>query len=371
MFVHNKENILYCSEAGSSAMQEKCEENKIPFFNIPIHNQTLSNFIKSFFFILKILIENKKDLKYVWVFEGREHSLCSITKIIFPILWKNKKLIRVRGQAQVVKSNFISRFIYNKLTDKVIFAANCVKNRVLFDLTNNNYMIHYYGKDILNISNPQKEFYVQEIFPTLNANNLLYLVIGRFDPIKGHDYLLEAFLKAKFIDNFGNNLSVQLVFAGYKANINPNELYLKYLNLFGEGKYTENKFYLESKSQKKQLFIIEEKLRNIENLLAITSFGVIPSIDSEVICRVGVEFLQCGVPVISSDVGALPEIFSDFKNLIFKAGDVNILTEKLEESSQLFLNKNTYINLKNKAKEVGIAKYSAKNYKKLIDFVSE
>jgi glycosyltransferase involved in cell wall biosynthesis len=371
IYVHATENILYCSEVGSTAMQEKCKENKIPFFNIPIHNQTLINFMKSFFFILKFLFTNKKDLKYVWVFEGREHTLCSITKIIFPNLWRNKKLIRVRGQAQTVKSSFISKFIYNKVTDKVIFAANCVKKRVLFSLTNNNTIVHYYGKDISSIASHQKEFYVQENFPILNPHNLLFLVIGRFDPIKGHDYLVDAFLKAKFIDNFGSKLNTQLVFAGYKANINPKEMYAKYLKFFGEGKYTENKFYLESNKQGKQLFIIEEKLDNINDLLAITSFGIIPSLDSEVICRVGVEFLQCSIPVLSSDVGALPEVFSDFKNLIFKAGNVDLLTKKLEESSQLFLDKAVYNSLRKKAKEVGVDKYSSQNYKKLIDFVDD
>lgn len=37
-------------------------------------------------------------------------------------------------------------------------------------------------------------------------------------------------------------------------------------------------------------------------------FGVVPSFDSEVICRVAVEFMQLGTPVLVSDAGALPEI---------------------------------------------------------------
>lgn len=370
IYIQAKENILYCSEVGSTAMQIKCKENNIPFFDIPIHNQTLINFIKSFYFLLKFLFINKEHLKCIWVFEGREHTLCFLTKIIFPNLWKNKKLIRIRGQAQVVKSNFISKFIYNKITDKIIFAANCVKKRVLFDLINHNSMIHYYGKDISTITNPLKEFSVQEDFPTLKSHNLLFLVIGRFDPVKGHDYLVDAFLKVKFVDSQGNKVRSQLVFAGYKANINPKEMYKKYLNFFGEGKCTENKFYLKSKEQEKELFIIEEKLDNIQNLLAITSFGIIPSLDSEVICRVGVEFLQCGIPVISSDVGALPEVFSDFKNLIFKAGDIDLLTKKLLESSQIFFNTDVYSDLKKKAKEVGVNRFSSKNYEKLLDFIN-
>ena len=60
-----------------------------------------------------------------------------------------------------------------------------------------------------------------------------------------------------------------------------------------------------------------------------TTFGVIPSLDSETICRVGVEFLQAGIPVLYSDAGALPEVFSEFPEYKFKAGDVKELTQKL------------------------------------------
>ena len=43
--------------------------------------------------------------------------------------------------------------------------------------------------------------------------------------------------------------------------------------------------------------------------MSIVSFRVIPSLDSEVICRVGVEFLQSSIPVLHSDAGALSEVF--------------------------------------------------------------
>ncbi|APJ04987.1 glycosyltransferase family 4 protein [Silvanigrella aquatica] len=368
-YVNASENILYCSEVGSTAMDVKCVEYKIPFVHIPIHNQSLKNFLMSFLFIFRLLLQNKNRIKYVWVFEGREHTLCCIIKIIFPFLWRNKKLIRVRGQAQTVKSNFISKFIYNKITDKVIFAAQCVKNRVLFEIKNNHSKVVYYGKDIINIYNESQDFKVQEVFPSINENQLLFLVIGRFDPVKGHDYLVDAFYKAKFKNKDNRNIEAQLVFAGYKANINPKEIYLKYLNIFGNGRYTQNKYFLESKEQNKRIFMIEEKLDNIQNLLAITNFGVIPSLDSEVICRVGVEFLQSGIPVLSSDAGALPEVFSDFQDFIFKAGNIENLITKLEESARLYLDIKNYNELKNKAKFIGNQKFSSQNYNHMMKFI--
>lgn len=370
IYLNKNESILYCSEVGSTAMSEKCKENSIPFINVPIHNQTIVNFVKSYFSILRILIINKESLKYIWVFEGREHTLCAILKIIFPFLWKNKKLIRIRGQAQIVRSNFLSKILYNKITNKIIFAANCVKERVLFKLNNNKCLVHYYCKNYIDNKNDFDENYISEKLPKLNVDNLVFLVIGRYDPIKGHDYLVESFLKAKFIDKNGNNMSSQLIFIGYKANVNPKDIYDKYLEFFGIGSYRNNFYYLESKEQEKKLYIIEEKLKNLKNILEVAKFGIIPSLDSEVICRVGVEFLQSSIPVLSSDIGALPEVFSDFEDLIFKAGSIESLTKKLEESAQLFLDKKSYFDLKNKTKKVGIEKYSLQNYNKLIEFVN-
>ena len=364
-------DILYCSEVGSTAMDGKCRENNIPFIHSPIHNQTFIHFFMSLFLVIKILFINKNSLKYIWVFEGREHTLCCITKILFPFLWKNKKLIRVRGQAQNIRSNIISKFIYNEITDKIIFAAECVKRKVQFNLINNNSIVHYYGKTIPLVKEPQFVFTIHNSFPEINSNNLVFLVIGRFDPVKGHDYLMQSYLNAKFKDSLGNKVSTQMVFIGYKANINPQDLYNKYLDKFGEGKCCENRYFLEHKEDKKQLFMIEEKISNIENLLALTSFGVIPSLDSEVICRVGVEFLQSGVPVLSSDVGALPEVFFESQNLIFKAGDPDSLTMKLEESLHLFLNKILFNNLKVKAREIGEQNYSSENYKKILQFIQD
>lgn len=371
LYVKTNHNILYCAEVGSTAMKDKCKQYDIPFVHSPIHNQTFINFFKSLFLLIKILSNHKQDLKYIWVFEGREHTLCCITKILFPFFWRGKKLIRVRGQAQNIKSNFVSKYIYNKITDKIIFAAECVKKRVQFNLKKDKFIVHYYGKTLFPVKDNNTSFLIHPSLPSIDAKKIVFTVIGRFDPVKGHDYLTEAYLKAKFKDLKGNFIKTQMVYIGYKANVNPKDIYSKYLNIFGEGKYIDSKYYLENKNENKELFIIEEKIANIENLLSITAFGVIPSLDSEVICRVGVEFLQSGVPVLSSNVGALPEVFSDFPELIFNAGDINSLTNKLENSLNLFLDNEKYSNLKEKSKNIGIEKFSSHNYKNMINFIDK
>src|SRR5690606_32304942 len=50
-----------------------------------------------------------------------------------------------------------------------------------------------------------------------------------------------------------------------------------------------------------------EKVQNLAELLSETAVGFVPSIGSEVICRVAEEFLLCGTPVVAHDVGSLSE----------------------------------------------------------------
>ena len=61
----------------------------------------------------------------------------------------------------------------------------------------------------------------------------------------------------------------------YIAEFTTDTIYSKYLNIFGEGKYIDSKYYLENKNENKELFIIEEKIANIENLLSISSMLVL------------------------------------------------------------------------------------------------
>ena len=65
---------------------------------------------------------------------------------------------------------------------------------------------------------------------------------------------------------------------------------------------------------------IEDKVRfdsereDIRQLMAFADGGVVSSIDSEVICRVAVEFFSVGTPVAAMPTGCLPEIILEGVN---------------------------------------------------------
>ncbi len=54
--------------------------------------------------------------------------------------------------------------------------------------------------------------------------------------------------------------------------------------------------------------IITGKVDDITGIMNASDLGVISSLGSEAVCRVAMEFMACGVPVISSNAGVLPEM---------------------------------------------------------------
>ncbi|MES2614922.1 MAG: glycosyltransferase [Bdellovibrionota bacterium] len=349
----NNKEIIYGAEKNSTAMYEKCKEHNIPFRKIPIHNTNILNFIISFFKIVSILSSKKIHAKYVFSFEGREHTILILTKILFPFLWYNKKLIRVRAQSQEVKRKFLSILVYKYYTDKIIFAANCVLNRMQFDLPKNKYIVQHYCKDIQFNENKVENYIFSQNMPVLSFQNLTFLVLGRFDAVKGHDLVLRSFLNSNLLQ------PSQLVFIGRSENIKAKDIYETYAKNMDICTEENNRYFLEKDGKK--IYIVDEKFNDLYLFMQNTHFGIIPSLDSEVVCRVGVEFLQSGVPCLYSDAGALSEVFSDFSQLNFKTNDVFSLQRKIEEAEIIFNNKEKFNNLRLNAKKIGTEKYFLDN----------
>ncbi len=349
--------ILYGAEIGNTEMDKKCAEYNIPFLAIPIHRTNIFNFIISFFKVLRLLSSKNTNIKYFITFEGREHSLLIITRIIFPAWWHGKKIIRVRGQSQPIKASFFSKIVYKFYTDKIIFAAHCVLDRVQFSLPKKKYLVQLYCKDSEFKRIPLYEYNISNKFPLLRTTSLIFLVLGRFDSVKGHDSIVEAFLKCSIKDN------IQLLFIGKSENLNSQDMFSHYQGYFENKIQDGNKYYLESGS--KSFYIVDEKMKDLSVLLPNIHFGIIASLDSEVICRVGVEYMQNGVPCIYSNVGALPEVLAAFPEFKFEKGDTHELAAKMEYCYSIFQDSGKYNSLKDKVKAEGIDKYGLDNYQNI------
>lgn len=357
--------VLYCADKNHSKMQSHCESHTIPFRHVPIHQVHVFAFVVSLFRMIYLLSQNKKTLKSVVCFEGREHFLLFLIKLFFPFLLEKVQFIRVRGQAQPIKANFFSKILYRYFTVKVVFAAQCIQKQLPFRLFASRSCVVYYGKNLHVTQNTDAIYSFHSEFEPANFNKLTFLMLGRFDPVKGHQVLLEAYFNAQL------QTSSQLIFIGKSENIKVFDFYHTWAKQFPICKHMGNRYMLQTQDGKKTIYFVDEFFIDTHVLLPKVHFGVIPSLGSEVICRVGVEFLQSGVPVVFSDAGALSEVLEDFHEFLFPVNNASALQTKLERAENCFLDTQIFQGLREKAFSIGKNKYSLNNFAAIFSALPE
>lgn len=236
--------------------------------------------------------------EFFWYF-----ALC---KLLNKPKWK---LVRVRGDIRPPSTDVINKLFHSKATDVVITSGNLIKayftnNMKLEDkqvkVIHGGVNTSIFKKDLNGREDIRAEF-------GFAKNDFVVGIVGRFDHVKGHDVLIEAIAeiyKSTQMDN------IKLFLIGFDTTINTDEMH--------------------------------ESLKNngINNISKISGFrddinacinaldlGVVASLGSEAICRVAMELMAADIPVISSDVGVLPEIL-DQEN-IYKRGDSKELAVKI------------------------------------------
>jgi glycosyltransferase involved in cell wall biosynthesis len=119
------------------------------------------------------------------------------------------------------------------------------------------------------------------------------LVFGRFDPVKGHVLMIER--TAEILRMWGDQpCRPQLHIVGEPANVSVADLVraVQRAGLVIDDDVT----------------ITTGRVEDVAALMSEAALGVVPSIGSEIICRVAEEFLLCGTPVAVSAAGSLPEV---------------------------------------------------------------
>ena len=206
------------------------------------------------------------------------------------------RLIRTRGASRKVKLHWPNQILHGKWTDALIIPGRVVAERDLqgIDLPENSPHLIHYPIDILEASlfetqdNYRKQFNIPE-------NHQVLAVVGRIRQEKGHLLLAESF--QLLLEDFPQ--TILLILYRDTPDDLPEMQELQYrIRVLG----IENKVRFDSERE------------DIRQLMAFADGGVVSSIDSEVICRVAVEFFSVGTPVAAMPTGCLPEIILEGVN---------------------------------------------------------
>ncbi|MFH1900727.1 MAG: glycosyltransferase, partial [Candidatus Omnitrophota bacterium] len=163
----------------------------------------------------------------------------------------------------------------------------------------------------------------------------IIVTMGRISPSKGYEHLIRAFRRVIRSNPY---LILKIVGSVDQSKMN----YFNYL------KTLVSRFSLNYNIQ----FVGFRK--DVENVLKGARILVVPSVIEESFGRVIVEAFACGVPVVASNIGALPEIIEDGRDGILVApGDSEAISKAiLDLLSNLQLAKDLAINARRKAERL-------------------
>lgn len=128
--------------------------------------------------------------------------------------------------------------------------------------------------------------------PVSPASRPELMILGRLDPVKGHQKAIR--MTARLIRAWPKDLPKPcLHVVGEPANLSATHL--------------EHWAKAEGLQVGEDVLLTVRRVPDIAQLLSRATLGWVPSLGSEIICRVAEEFLVCGTPIAVSGVGSLDE----------------------------------------------------------------
>jgi glycosyltransferase involved in cell wall biosynthesis len=198
-------------------------------------------------------------------------------------------LVRTRGDIRRPRSNPLSRALYSRWTDRVILSGEFMRSDYdRFDLPADRLVVLKGGVDLARFRPAGRRGAARRALGLPEAGPVAGIV-ARLSPVKGHS----DFLQAAALARRAAPAAVFLVAGG--------EHQVRWASLEAEAR----RLGIESSVR----YLGE--VGDVRAVMAALDVGVVASRGSEAVCRVAMEYLASGVPVVATRVGVLPEIVSD------------------------------------------------------------
>ena len=232
---------------------------------------------------------------------------------------KSFALIRTRGTTRPLRDHWLNRRLHEDWIESVIVPAQVIASqlRQVLNLPPERLHVIYYPVNPSTIGVKGESEAQQSRLECLDRLGIpkhcrVIGIVGRIRPVKGQRILLKSFvaLRKRFPDIvllmlYRDTNETEAEWQGLLQDLVESNL-LQSVYLYG---YRED----------------------VLEIMRHTDIGVVSSVDSEVICRVAVEFFSVGTPVVAFPTGALPEIIQDgVTGRIAKDKSAEALAEILE-----------------------------------------
>ena len=232
---------------------------------------------------------------------------------------KSFALIRTRGTTRPLRDHWLNRKLHEDWIESVIVPAQVIASqlRQVLNLPSERLQVIYYPVNPSSIDSQGESEAQQSRLECLDRLGIprhcrVIGIVGRIRPVKGQRILLKSFatLRKRFPD-----IVLLMLYR------DTNEAEAEWQGLLQD--------LVESNLQ--QSVYLYGYREDVLEIMRHTDIGVVSSVDSEVICRVAVEFFSVGTPVVAFPTGALPEIIQDgVTGRIAKDKSAEALAEILE-----------------------------------------
>ncbi len=204
-------------------------------------------------------------------------------------------IVRTRGTTRPLRNHWLNRKMQLDWTDYHITAGDIVSQRLLSAVPQigNKVKTIYFPAECSELPlKPEKDFQREFKIP---ENSSVLAVAGRIRPVKGQRVLLQGI--SELLSEFPD-LVLLMPYRDTSEN---------------EPEMTVLRTAINQLGLKEHVRLIPER-EDILQIMEFADLGIVSSVDSEVICRVAMEFFSVATPVVAFPTGCLPEIIRHGQN---------------------------------------------------------
>ena len=204
-------------------------------------------------------------------------------------------IVRTRGTTRPLRNHWLNRKMQLDWTDYHITAGDIVSQRLLSAVPQigNKVKTIYFPAECSELPlKPEKDFRREFEIP---ENSRVLAVVGRIRPVKGQRVLLQGI--SELISEFPD-LVLLIPYRDTSEN---------------EPEMTALRADINRLNLKDHVRMIPER-EDILQIMEFADLGIVSSVESEVICRVAMEYFSVATPVVAFPTGCLPEIIRHGQN---------------------------------------------------------
>lgn len=219
-------------------------------------------------------------------------------------------LVRTVAEPRSPKRNWFNRRLHERKTKGIVYSTKSSQARYLdvFDLSTVHQAVILPGLDLHRFPAVPTDDWRQKL--GVKNGQILAAIIARMSPEKGQELLIEALALLEETARAG----LVVVLSGDDSR---------------ERRADDLRELAVARGVEGVLKFVP-RVSDVRRLITDIDLGIITSVRSEAVCRIALEFMAYGKPVISTDVNILPEVIREENGWVVSAHDARELAQVLE-----------------------------------------